>query len=257
MLAYYAFPNWYEFGERGWNDILTGENRRTLRKTCPSATLSNTNPIWIDPGANPGFRGERPATNDLSHGTALALCTAPTDNTTWCQDDTTNSECYFQTLFCIRLFYIYNCINTSPSLTIFIQLKINQRHMAQVVSRRPITAEVQVRVQVSPYGIWGGQHGTETDYCPSCSVFSCLCYTTVILHAHISPGGWTIGPLVAAVQRRYFIPSTWMKISQSNIFRSMWSSSGFVASSLSLLLIPIVKIGLQQFSWTTDTWDIR
>jgi hypothetical protein len=50
--------------------ILTGENRRTRRKTCPSATLSTTNPTWIDPGANPGLRGERPATNDLSHGTA-------------------------------------------------------------------------------------------------------------------------------------------------------------------------------------------
>jgi hypothetical protein len=50
--------------------ILTGKNRRTRRKTCPSATLSTTNPTQIDPGANPGFRGERPATNDLSHGTA-------------------------------------------------------------------------------------------------------------------------------------------------------------------------------------------
>jgi hypothetical protein len=49
--------------------ILTGKNRRTRRKTCPSATLSATNPTWIDPGANPGLRGERPATNDLSHGT--------------------------------------------------------------------------------------------------------------------------------------------------------------------------------------------
>jgi hypothetical protein len=70
-LAYYAFPRWYEFGERRWNDILTGENRITRRKTCPSATLSITNPTWIDPGANPGPRGERLATNDLSHGTAL------------------------------------------------------------------------------------------------------------------------------------------------------------------------------------------
>jgi hypothetical protein len=69
-LAYYAFPRWYEFGERRWNDILTGENRKTRRKTSPSATLSTTNPIWIDPGSNPGLRGERPATNDLSHGTA-------------------------------------------------------------------------------------------------------------------------------------------------------------------------------------------
>jgi hypothetical protein len=47
--------------------ILTGENRTTRRKTCPSATLSTTNPTWIDPGANPGLRGKRPATNHLSH----------------------------------------------------------------------------------------------------------------------------------------------------------------------------------------------
>jgi hypothetical protein len=50
--------------------ILTGENRRTQRKICPSATLSTTNPTWIDPGANPGLRGERPVTDDLSRGTA-------------------------------------------------------------------------------------------------------------------------------------------------------------------------------------------
>jgi hypothetical protein len=28
--------------------------------------LSTTNPTWIDPGANPGLRGEMPATDDLS-----------------------------------------------------------------------------------------------------------------------------------------------------------------------------------------------
>jgi hypothetical protein len=42
-------------------------------KTCPSATFSTTNPRWIDPGANPGLRGERPATNRLSHDTACHL----------------------------------------------------------------------------------------------------------------------------------------------------------------------------------------
>jgi hypothetical protein len=46
------------------------ENRRTRGKTCPSATLSTTNPTWTDPGSNPGLRGGRPAANRLSHGTA-------------------------------------------------------------------------------------------------------------------------------------------------------------------------------------------
>jgi hypothetical protein len=49
---------------------LTGENRSTRIKTRPSATLSTTNPIWTDPGSNPGLRDERPATNRLGHGTA-------------------------------------------------------------------------------------------------------------------------------------------------------------------------------------------
>jgi hypothetical protein len=70
-LAYYAFPRRYEYGERRWSDIFTGENRRTRRKTCPNATLSTTNHTWIGTGVNPDLQGERPATNDLSHGTAL------------------------------------------------------------------------------------------------------------------------------------------------------------------------------------------
>jgi hypothetical protein len=49
---------------------LTGEDRSTRRKTCPSATLSTTNPTWSDPGSNPGLRGGMPAANRLSHGTA-------------------------------------------------------------------------------------------------------------------------------------------------------------------------------------------
>jgi hypothetical protein len=49
---------------------LTGENRSTLRKTCPTATLSTTNPTWTDPGSNPGLRCERPATNRQRRGTA-------------------------------------------------------------------------------------------------------------------------------------------------------------------------------------------
>jgi hypothetical protein len=50
--------------------ILTGDNRRTRRKTCPIATFSTTNPTWVDLDANPRLRGERSATNRLNHGTA-------------------------------------------------------------------------------------------------------------------------------------------------------------------------------------------
>jgi hypothetical protein len=50
---------------------LTWENRNTGGKTCPSATLSTTNPTWTDPGSNPGIRSERPTTDRLSHGTVI------------------------------------------------------------------------------------------------------------------------------------------------------------------------------------------
>jgi hypothetical protein len=35
--------------------------------------LSTTNPTWPDPGANPGRRGGKPATNRLSYGAALTV----------------------------------------------------------------------------------------------------------------------------------------------------------------------------------------
>ena len=50
---------------------LTVENRSTRRKTCSIATLSTTNPTWTGLRSNPGLRGERSATNRLSHGMAF------------------------------------------------------------------------------------------------------------------------------------------------------------------------------------------
>jgi hypothetical protein len=51
--------------------IDRGKPKNLEKKTCTSATSSTTNLTWIYPGANQGLRGERPATNDMSHGTAL------------------------------------------------------------------------------------------------------------------------------------------------------------------------------------------
>jgi hypothetical protein len=52
---------------------FTGETEVLGEKTCPSATFSTSNPKWIDPGSKPVLRGERPATNRLSHDTAHEL----------------------------------------------------------------------------------------------------------------------------------------------------------------------------------------
>jgi hypothetical protein len=59
----------YEYVELRWNDI-DRENRVIQRKTFPSASLSTINLVWTDTSANPVFRGEKPATNHLSYGTA-------------------------------------------------------------------------------------------------------------------------------------------------------------------------------------------
>jgi hypothetical protein len=39
-----------------WNEDWQGKPKYS-DKTCPSATLSTTNPTWLDPGLNPGRRG--------------------------------------------------------------------------------------------------------------------------------------------------------------------------------------------------------
>jgi hypothetical protein len=50
---------------------FTGEPKYS-EKTCPSATLSTTNPPWPDPGSNAGRRSGKPATNRLSYGTTFS-----------------------------------------------------------------------------------------------------------------------------------------------------------------------------------------
>jgi hypothetical protein len=57
--------------------------------------------------------------------------------------------------------------------------------MAQVVSRRPLTAETRVRDQVCSCGICGGQSGTGTGFSRSLSVFACQYHSTVADQTHI------------------------------------------------------------------------
>jgi hypothetical protein len=51
----------YEYEQPRWNDIDRGKQKNS-KKTCPTATLSNTNLTWTDQVANPGLRAERPMT---------------------------------------------------------------------------------------------------------------------------------------------------------------------------------------------------
>jgi hypothetical protein len=52
---------------------LTVKNRSTGGKTCPSVTLSTTNPTRTDPESNPAIRGGRLAFNRLSYGAAMVM----------------------------------------------------------------------------------------------------------------------------------------------------------------------------------------
>jgi hypothetical protein len=60
------------------------------------------------------------------------------------------------------------------------------RGVAQVVSRRPLTAKTRVRARVSPCGIYGGQGVNGTCFYPSSSVLSCQYHSAATLHAHMS-----------------------------------------------------------------------
>jgi hypothetical protein len=61
--------------------------------------------------------------------------------------------------------------------------------MAQAVSRRPLSADAQVRARVSQVRIFDGQSGIRIGFSPSCSVLPCQYHSTVALHTHISSGG--------------------------------------------------------------------
>jgi hypothetical protein len=62
---------WYMSMDSHGGMILTEENRRTRKRTCPSVALSTINPTWTDQGANMGVSVERQATSRLRHGTVL------------------------------------------------------------------------------------------------------------------------------------------------------------------------------------------
>jgi hypothetical protein len=60
---------WWWLWSSRWNEDWQGRPKYSER-TCPSATLSTTNPTGPDLGSNPGRRGGKPASNRLSYGTA-------------------------------------------------------------------------------------------------------------------------------------------------------------------------------------------
>jgi hypothetical protein len=68
--AYCSSPRYYMSLENHGGMMLVGQNRKTLREACPSATVSTRNSTCTGPGANPGLRGKRP---EPWHGFAVTL----------------------------------------------------------------------------------------------------------------------------------------------------------------------------------------
>jgi hypothetical protein len=56
----------YEYGERPWNDTDRGNLRNSEKNLSQRHFVHHKSHM----GANPGLRGERPATNRLSYATA-------------------------------------------------------------------------------------------------------------------------------------------------------------------------------------------
>jgi hypothetical protein len=85
LLSYCTCPGWL-WGWRifRWNEDWQGKPKHS-EKTCPSATLSTTNPTWPDPGLNSGLRGGKPETNRLIYGAACTVVSLFTEESL-CQD---------------------------------------------------------------------------------------------------------------------------------------------------------------------------
>jgi hypothetical protein len=58
--------------------------------------------------------------------------------------------------------------------------------MAQVVSRRTLTAEARVCARVDPCEICGGQSGTGAGFSPSSLVFPCHYHSTIAPYSSIT-----------------------------------------------------------------------
>jgi hypothetical protein len=99
MISFFVFPCNGAPVEWNWQ----GKTEVLREKTCPSATLSTTNHTWTDPGSNPGLRGERPATNPLSHTTALVIIN------TMAKYKSLNSENFLTSLMIITDYTVSCC----------------------------------------------------------------------------------------------------------------------------------------------------
>jgi hypothetical protein len=114
-LVCFVFPSNGARVEWNWQ----GYPKYSGGKTCPSATLSTTNATWTDPRSKPGLRGERPATNRPSHGTAT-LCYYSKHASTMCHETYHNTVlCNYETYRHAVWYYVTTTIMTSYCTSLY------------------------------------------------------------------------------------------------------------------------------------------
>ena len=94
---------------------------------------------------------------------------------------------------------------------------------AQVVSRRPLTAEARVQSQFSPRDFFGSPNGKEKFYSPSTSIFP-VSIIQPILHIHLylrvvlnrRANGWNLGNF-----QKVIIFRTWGNIREKRSFTAL------------------------------------
>jgi hypothetical protein len=98
----------------------------------------------------------------------------------------------------------YSVIFTSPTLRTHITWRMSwlMRLVADLSPFSPGFAPMSIHVGFAVDKVALGQI-----FLRVLRFFSCQYHFTVVLHTHISPGVWTICPLVAAFQRLSLIPS--------------------------------------------------
>jgi hypothetical protein len=185
--------------EQQWNDT-DKKNQRTPSKTCPSVTLSITNPTLTILSTNSGLHSQKHATNCSSYGTAwetyaLSLLFSSVPSGKY-QDITSQ----WQTT--PLLYNIHNSSyewppiwhyhigkgNLNPWLLARYLTWRGSSAMVLAVSRRSLTAEAWARNWFCPCGICSGQSGIGTGFSKSSLTFPRQYHSTMALHTHISPG---------------------------------------------------------------------
>jgi hypothetical protein len=99
-------------------------------------------------------------------------------------------EYFMHPLYACRCLTYYNPIlkQNVIKLNRYSNSRSEGRAIAQVVSRRSLTAEARVRAPVNPCGVCGGQSGTGTGFSPSSSGFPCQYIIPPSLSKLISSG---------------------------------------------------------------------